>query len=301
MRAALEADGVALDAGRLIALRGAAIFARRGAGSRVVTPAPGGQPVRMRGHGQELAELREYVPGDDLRHLDAHSTARTGVPHVRTWQQDRRRTVFLVADFRPSMLWGRRRALHSVAAAEALALCGWRAIEAGGHVAAVAISANGLDGTAPRGRRQGMLDGIGLLCRAHRGVLERAAAGEGQGSCGGTLVPALEHLQRAAPSGALVVLASGYDDPGEGATRACEGVLRRRELCLLRIEETEALPPGRYRVERLAGGGRTSWRATGTAARPRPAQLPPGAVQLPIDPAAAPASIADVIAATGLF
>ncbi len=35
------------------------------------------------GTGTELAQLRPYQPGDDVRQLDPSATARTGIPHVR--------------------------------------------------------------------------------------------------------------------------------------------------------------------------------------------------------------------------
>ncbi|TXM93858.1 DUF58 domain-containing protein, partial [Methylobacterium sp. WL122] len=62
--------------------------------------------------------------GDDRRHIDRNATARTGILHVRTHHDERDRAVVLLADFRPSMLFGTRRALRSVAAAEALASLG---------------------------------------------------------------------------------------------------------------------------------------------------------------------------------
>src|SRR4051812_7524885 len=43
----------------------------------------------FRGFGLDLADLREYQPGDDVRHIDWNVTARLQTPHVREFQEDR--------------------------------------------------------------------------------------------------------------------------------------------------------------------------------------------------------------------
>ena len=57
----------------------------------------------MRGAGLDLADLREYVPGDDVRHIDWNVTARTGAPHVRVFTEDRDMTAWLLLDLSASM------------------------------------------------------------------------------------------------------------------------------------------------------------------------------------------------------
>ena len=95
--------GVALSAEGLIALRHVALQAR---GAPVLADLPGGFATRRKGHGQEVADVRPYVAGDDLRHLDRGTTARTGSLHVPQFVDERDRVTLLVADFRPAMLWG---------------------------------------------------------------------------------------------------------------------------------------------------------------------------------------------------
>ncbi|HZO24454.1 MAG TPA: DUF58 domain-containing protein [Chloroflexota bacterium] len=64
---------------------------------------------KVRGSGFDLAEIREYQPGDDVRHLDWSATARTGVPHVRQTYADRALDVWLLVDVSPSIDWGTAR------------------------------------------------------------------------------------------------------------------------------------------------------------------------------------------------
>ena len=60
----------------------------------------------LRGVGVDVADLREYEPGDDVRHIDWNVTARTDVAHVRTYLEDRELTAWLLLDRSPSMGFG---------------------------------------------------------------------------------------------------------------------------------------------------------------------------------------------------
>jgi uncharacterized protein (DUF58 family) len=58
------------------------------------------------GEGTELALIRPYVPGDDVRRIDWNVTARTGEPHVRVQLAERVLVSWLVLDTSPSMRFG---------------------------------------------------------------------------------------------------------------------------------------------------------------------------------------------------
>jgi uncharacterized protein (DUF58 family) len=58
------------------------------------------------GDGTELAQVRPYVPGDDVRRIDWNVTARTDVPHVRVHLAERVLVTWLVLDTSASMAFG---------------------------------------------------------------------------------------------------------------------------------------------------------------------------------------------------
>jgi len=60
----------------------------------------------FRGAGIDVADLREYELGDDVRHIDWNVTARTDVAHVRTFLEERELTAWLLLDRSPSMSFG---------------------------------------------------------------------------------------------------------------------------------------------------------------------------------------------------
>ena len=61
---------------------------------------------RFRGQGIDLADIREYAYGDDIRSMDWNITARTGKPYVRVYHEERERTVYLVIDRSASSSFG---------------------------------------------------------------------------------------------------------------------------------------------------------------------------------------------------
>lgn len=264
---ALSAPGVALDAGRLIGLRRVALQA---SADPVLAAMPGGFATRRKGHGQEVADVREYVAGDDFRHLDRGSTARTGKLHVRQFQEERDRVNLLVADFRPSMFWGVSRVFRSVAAAEALALIGWRTAEEGGRVGLLAITPGDPVIVPARGRTRGMLDVIGGLVRAHADGLAAVAAGQDANL---PLEQALSRVDRLSPAGAEIVIASGFDAAGDGLADRLTRLERRRVTRLLLIEDADRhrLPGGRYPI-RLPDGRRARVVLDDSAPQPMPMQ-----------------------------
>lgn len=60
----------------------------------------------FRGFGIDFADLREYQPGDDVRHIDWNVTARLQVPHVREYQEDREVAVWFLLDMSGSIDFG---------------------------------------------------------------------------------------------------------------------------------------------------------------------------------------------------
>ena len=239
-----EAPGVSIDVDGLLALRH---LAQDGGASTSATTMPGGFVSRRRGRGLETADIRVFEEGDDIRHIDRNATARTGTPHVRTFQDERDRTALLLADFRTPMLWGTRRAFRSVAAAEALTLAGWRAMREGGRVGLIAFGGAEPVLIPARGRERGMISVVGGMAEAHRAALNGATAEP--------LAKMLTMAEKVAPRGASVCLASSLDDPGEGLELAATSLAHRADLTILRIRDAfERTPPaGAYPFETALG------------------------------------------------
>ncbi len=70
----------------------------------------------FKGQGIEFAEVREYMPGDEVRTIDWNVTARTGHPHIKRFTEERQLTVILCVDCSISTAFGSvRRSKHQLA------------------------------------------------------------------------------------------------------------------------------------------------------------------------------------------
>ena len=83
----------------------------------------------FKGQGMEFREVREYVPGDDIRMIDWNVTARTGVPHVKLLAEERELPVMLMVDASGSERFGSAGRLKHELAAELCAVLAFSAIQ----------------------------------------------------------------------------------------------------------------------------------------------------------------------------
>ncbi|MDD9952450.1 MAG: DUF58 domain-containing protein [Zetaproteobacteria bacterium] len=79
----------------------------------------------FRGQGQEFEKVREYIIGDDVRHIDWNVTARTGEPHLKVFREERNLTLQLVVDISKSQCFGSNQVTKSSIAAELAASLAW--------------------------------------------------------------------------------------------------------------------------------------------------------------------------------
>jgi uncharacterized protein (DUF58 family) len=166
---------------------------------------------RLRGRGLNFEELRRYVPGDDTRMIDWLATARLGAPHVRVYTEERDRPVLLLVDQRSAMFFGSRRAMKSVAAAEAAALAAWRVTSLGDRIGAIVFGDVDLVTVSPHGRERGVTRVLSEIARQNYALLTNDVVAGAEGQLNRALSRALEM----APHDWLVCLvsdAAGVDD-----------------------------------------------------------------------------------------
>jgi uncharacterized protein (DUF58 family) len=154
------------------------------------------------GDGTELAQVRPYVPGDDVRLLDWNVTARTGEPHVRVHLAERVLVSWLVLDTSPSMRFGTAdRRKSDVAEGAAIAL-GHVATRRGNRLGVVTFGDDEPRALPPRQGRVGLLGLLGALRREPRSARGATSLGE-----------ALSRTGALARQRALVVLVSDFRGP----------------------------------------------------------------------------------------
>lgn len=151
----------------------------------------------FRGRGMEFDEVREYMPGDDIRAIDWNVTARTGTAHIKRYVEERELTVVLCVDLSASNDFGSVGRLKRMLATEASALLAFSAIKNNDRVGLL-LFAEGVEKYIPpkKGRNH--------VLRVIRELLHQARGR-------GTNIPAaIEHLNNVMRRKAVVFLISDF-------------------------------------------------------------------------------------------
>jgi len=209
-----------LDASFLSRLEKLALRSRsRAAGLR-----QGGHASRRRGQSLEFADHREYVPGDDIRHLDWHLYARLDTLFVKLFEAREDRTVQILLDRSASMTGAKWDAARKAAAAVAWAsLCSLDRVQ-------LFVADRGLraEGRPVRGR-----GGIHRIFR----FLEKT------GAAGGTDLLRVSKGLPSARAGAITVVISDLWDPNGVEDALLRLAHRGGELHLLHVIDRRELDP----------------------------------------------------------
>jgi uncharacterized protein (DUF58 family) len=163
---------------------------------------PGERQAAGVGMGMELAQLRPYRIGDDVRHIDPAATARSGgQPHVRLHVPERALTTWIVLDVSPSMAFGTTERLKAdVAEGVALAF-GRLGVRHAGSVGLVRFGSGDDRILPPRGAKPGLV----ALGRA----LSEGVAPDGVNDADG-LARALRRVAKVARLPGLIVVISDF-------------------------------------------------------------------------------------------
>jgi uncharacterized protein (DUF58 family) len=94
----------------------------------------------FKGRGMEFAEVREYMPGDDIRAIDWNVSARFGHPYVKVFHEERELTVVLLLDLSGSHLFGTRKKFKRELLAEVAGMLAFLAIRTNDKVGAILFS-----------------------------------------------------------------------------------------------------------------------------------------------------------------
>ena len=82
----------------------------------------------FKGQGVEFDEVRPYIPGDDVRTIDWNVTAKTGMPYIKRFSEERELTILFMVDVSGSQGYGSVRRSKMELAAEVTALLALTAI-----------------------------------------------------------------------------------------------------------------------------------------------------------------------------
>jgi len=146
--------------------------------------------------------VRPYVPGDDVRSIDWNVTARTGLPHVKRFSEERELTVMFLVDVSGSQIFGSGTRSKSELAAEITCLLAMTAIRNQDKIGLILFSDRILKSIPPRKGRTAVM-------RLVREVLAADETREGT-----DITAALRFLNNVQKRKAVVFLVSDFQDTG---------------------------------------------------------------------------------------
>ncbi len=172
---------------------------------------------RVRGRGLDFEELRSYFPGDDIRTMDWHATARMRKPFLRVFTEERDRPAVIVLDQRINMFFGSRLSTKSVIAAEIGALGAWRVFHQGDRVGALLFNDLSVTEIKPQRSRSTVLRILNETVRQDR-LLQAESPVRSHSAM---LNEVLQRVSRIAQHDFTVLLVSDFD----GANEATDDLL----------------------------------------------------------------------------
>jgi len=199
----------------------------------------------FKGQGMEFAEVRQYLPGDDVRTIDWNVTARTGTPHVKRFNEERELTVMLLVDASASTQFGTVKQLKSEMAAELAAVFAFSAITNNDKVGLVMFSDHIELALRPK-------KGTRHVLRVIRDVLSFQPSGKGT-----DIGTALEHLNHVTKRRCVIFLISDFLDAR--AQLALKIANRRHDVIAVVLDdprEAELPDVGMIELEEAESGRR---------------------------------------------
>jgi len=202
--------------------------------NREVTDVLGGQYHSVfKGRGMEFEEVREYLPGDEVRSIDWNVTARFGHPFVKKFKEERELTVILVVDVSASGQFGSGRQTKNELAAELAAILAFSAIRNNDKVGLIMFTDQIERYVAPKKGRRHVL-------RVVREILAHQPVGRGT-----NLPLALDYLNRVQSRRAVTFVLSDFQVDNEDSVRRKLRVASKRHDVValsLRDPREEELP-----------------------------------------------------------
>lgn len=181
----------------------------------------------LRGRGLNFEELRDYMPGDDVRSIDWKVTARTGTPHVRVFTEERDRPTLVVVDQRMSMFFGSVLNMKSVTAAECAAVSAYAVLEQGDRLGGIVFGDNIRAEIRPARSRKALNQFLTALAEANQALGPEAPNVSPQ-----SINDVLGAVARIAPRDHLVIVLSDFDVVDDRTRRIVSGLSRHNDLVL---------------------------------------------------------------------
>ncbi len=190
---------------------------------------------RLRGRGLDFEEMRNYLPGDDIRAIDWKTTARTGSPYVKVMTEERDRPALLVVDQRMSMFFGSRLNMKSVTAAEAAVIAAYRVQAQGDRVGGIVFNDTEHQAFHPSRGQFGLNAFVSVLSQYNQ-KLSATRVAEPESS----LNQMLGQVAKIAHHNHLVMVFSDFGGVDAATEQRLSGIAEHNDLVLMLVHDPVA-------------------------------------------------------------
>ena len=180
----------------------------------------------FKGQGVEFDEVRPYIAGDDVRSIDWNVTARTGVPYIKRFAEERELTVVFMVDISGSQAYGSSGRSKIELAAEVTSLLALTAIRNQDKIGLILFSDKIVKYIPPRKGRQPVMR-----------IVREVLATEDEAAGGTDIYGALRFLNGVQKRKAVVFLVSDFQSPASDFERLLRVVARRHDVVCVPVSD----------------------------------------------------------------
>lgn len=181
----------------------------------------------FKGRGMAFSEVREYIPGDEVRTIDWNVIARLGIPYVKVFEEERELTVILMVDISASDRFGTRKREKSDLITEICAVLAFSAMTNNDKIGVIFFTDRVEKFIPPK-------KGKSHILRIIRELLEFEPEGKGT-----DITEALRYLNNVVKKRSIAFLLTDFND--EGYEEALKPASRKHDLVALHIYDQREL------------------------------------------------------------
>lgn len=203
----------------------------------------GRHAAKMRGRGLDFEEVRLYVPGDDVRHIDWKVTARDNHTYSKVFNEEKERPTFALVDQSTMMFFGSQRYVKSVTAAHVAALSAFFTVKRGDRFGGIVFNDDGYDYIQPRRSKASVQHFLQLVAERNQTLPQRKEIRNGS-----TLInEMLRRTQTLVTHDYVVAIITDLLRLDEESRRVIRNIAYHNDVILVHIEDPmdRQLPNGK--------------------------------------------------------
>ncbi len=204
---------------------------------------------KIKGHGIDFDEVREYQFGDDIRSIDWKTSARMQTTYSKTYKEERDRPILLFIDFSNTMFFGTKVAFKSVIASKLATLIAYIGAHHKDKIGGIIYSQYGHIELKPKSGKIGVQNLIRYIVHMHEQALYAKDNAKQQAAI--TMANSLLKVKRIIRPGSVLFIISDFANFDENSQNIVQQITKHNDIVINFIYdnlEKTAPKSGKYRI-----------------------------------------------------